>query len=138
MIEFTFQVARVVCMKYLIDNRETFKKTACILADSLHAGDIIFLSGDLGAGKTFLVRTLLNKWGYTDPVKSPTFTLVESYEFPQFTVNHFDLYRIEDPKELEVIGFQEYFNKQSIVFIEWPNKAQGFLPKATVEVSFTQ
>jgi tRNA threonylcarbamoyladenosine biosynthesis protein TsaE len=120
---------------YTINSQATFDKALSDLSASLRAGDIVFLSGNLGAGKTHFVRSLLQKLGYNEPVKSPTFTLVESHELPAFTVYHFDLYRIEKADELDAIGFHEYFTKDSVVFIEWPEKAKGYLPKATIEIT---
>lgn len=96
----------------------------------LKPGQVIFLQGDLGAGKTTWVRYVLRALGYQDKVKSPTYTLVESYPLPSSTVHHFDLYRIQDPEELFFIGWEEYFGDHSLVFIEWPEMAKGALPKA--------
>lgn len=104
-------------------------------APCLQAGQVIFLDGDLGAGKTTLARGLLAGWGYRGGVTSPTFTLLESYELERRNVYHFDLYRMENPDELEMIGARELFNPQSICLIEWPERAAGFLPAP--DVSFT-
>ena len=101
----------------------------------LSAPAIIYLHGELGTGKTTLVRGALRSLGYAAAVKSPTFTLVESYFFPAFNVHHFDLYRISDPEELEFIGFREYLNDQSIIFIEWPQRGTRIIPMPTVELS---
>jgi tRNA threonylcarbamoyladenosine biosynthesis protein TsaE len=90
---------------------------------------IIYLSGELGTGKTTIVRGFLNGLGYTKAIKSPTYTLVESYEIQDKQIHHFDFYRITDTEELELIGIRDYFSKDSICFIEWPERAQGFLPK---------
>ena len=89
---------------------------------------MIFLDGDLGAGKTTLSKGLLRGWGYEGVVTSPTFTLLESYELETATVYHFDLYRMEQAEELEMIGARELFNPDSICLIEWPERAAGFLP----------
>ena len=91
---------------------------------------IIFLQGDLGAGKTTLIRGFLRGLGYTESVKSPTYTLVEEYDFGDNCIYHFDLYRISHPEELESIGMREYFHQNAIVFIEWPENGEGFLPGA--------
>lgn len=101
------------------------------LASTLHAGDVVFLQGDLGAGKTTLVRGLLNALGYGGKVKSPTFTLVEPYHLNNMDIYHFDLYRLNDPSELEDIGFRDYVQQNTLCLIEWPEKASGFLPKPT-------
>lgn len=99
------------------------------LAAVLRPGMSIWLSGDLGAGKTTLVRGLLRALHYADRVKSPTFSLVELYSFSSFNLYHFDLYRLEDPMEWEDAGFRECFNDRSICFVEWPEKAVGCLPE---------
>jgi len=97
----------------------------------LAPGDIVFLQGDLGAGKTTLVRGILMGLGYQQHVKSPTFTLVEPYHINDIDIYHFDLYRLNDASELDDIGFRDYLNSSSICFIEWPEKAVGYLPKPT-------
>lgn len=117
-----------------INNEQEMLGFAKIIAAELRAPKTIFLRGNLGAGKTTLTRGLLQAWGYEGKVKSPTFTLVETYELPNFTVNHFDLYRLEDPQELELIGIRDYFTDDSICIIEWPEKAQGLLPKPDMDI----
>jgi len=103
------------------------------LAAGLAPGMVIYLMGDLGAGKTTLARGLLRGLGYTGRVKSPTFTLVEVYEFSRLYLYHFDFYRFSDPKEFGETGFREYFNPQSVCLVEWPDKAAG-LPAADLKV----
>lgn len=107
------------------------------LSKSLTPGNIIFLEGDLGAGKTTSVRGILRGFGFSGAVKSPTYTLVEEYEFPWGMVYHFDLYRIKDPGELEFIGFREYVNEQAIILVEWAERGIGALPKPDVELLFS-
>lgn len=99
------------------------------LAKGLVPGMVVWLSGDLGAGKTTLVRGLLRAFHYSGRVKSPTFTLVEHYPFSSFNLYHFDLYRFADPAEWEDAGFRDYFNPQSVCLVEWPEKAAGWLPE---------
>ncbi len=104
------------------------------LAKQLHAGQLVFLLGDLGAGKTTLVRGILNGLGHSGAVKSPTYTLVEPYHLADMDVYHFDLYRMESAEELEAIGAREMFHSQSLCLIEWPHQSKGWLPEADIEV----
>lgn len=104
------------------------------LVNNLQAPAIIYLRGELGTGKTTLVRGALRALGHRGPVKSPTFTIVESYPLDSLEVHHFDLYRISDPDELQWIGLREYFHDAAICFIEWPDKGLPSIPPATIEV----
>ena len=99
------------------------------LAHALRPEMTVFLEGDLGAGKTTLTRGILRGLGFTGRVKSPTYTLVESYSVSSLYFYHFDLYRFSDPLEWEDAGFRDYFNPYSICLIEWADKAEDLLPK---------
>lgn len=106
------------------------------LAQKVEAGAIIFLKGDLGVGKTTLVRGFLTELGITDKIKSPSYSIVEPYSIhPNLEVFHLDLYRVVDEKELFYIGALEYFSKASIVLVEWPEKGGHFLPPPDIVCS---
>jgi tRNA threonylcarbamoyladenosine biosynthesis protein TsaE len=100
------------------------------LWEILPSKSLVFLNGELGAGKTTLVRGVLRAAGYTGAVKSPTFTVVEEYFIGERKILHFDLYRLADPEELEWIGIRDYMAQESLCFIEWSALGHGFLPEA--------
>jgi tRNA threonylcarbamoyladenosine biosynthesis protein TsaE len=95
----------------------------------------MYLHGNLGAGKTTLVRGILQALGYRDRVKSPTYTLVEPYHIAGLDLRHFDLYRMHDEHEWESAGFRDEFDGHNIFLIEWPEKAAGLVPPADIEIN---
>ena len=107
------------------------------IASCLHGGEVIYLKGELGTGKTTLVRGALNGLGHTGNVKSPTFTIVEPYSIDNHVIYHFDLYRLDDPEELESLGIRDYCDGQSICFFEWPEKGGNILPNADINLELT-
>jgi len=109
---------------------------AARLAHTLQPGLVIYLRGNLGAGKTTLVRALVQKLGHSGRVKSPTYTLVERYEVGGLHLRHFDLYRFRDAEEWESAGFRDEFDGRNICLVEWPEQATGLLPPADVSLTF--
>ncbi len=105
------------------------------LAPCLEPGLVVYLRGDLGAGKTTLVRGILRGLGYRGRVKSPTYALVELYTVSRLDLHHFDFYRFHDPREWIDAGFRETFNGRNVSLIEWPEKAGPLLPPADVDIA---
>ena len=124
-------------MYFFLENEKATEILAQHLAKTVTAGMVISLDGNLGMGKTFLVRSLLYALGYTGKVKSPTYTLVESYPLSTtLTCYHFDCYRFNDPEEWEYAGFREYFNANSLCFIEWAEKLNTLAPPFDLVIQF--
>jgi tRNA threonylcarbamoyladenosine biosynthesis protein TsaE len=117
------------------DERATqaFARTLAQQAGLAHA--FITLHGDLGAGKTTLVRHLLQALGVSGRIKSPTYAIVESYELPGFAVWHFDFYRFNDPQEWEDAGFRDIVASPGLKLAEWPQKAAGLLPPPDLDIA---
>ncbi len=118
---------------YLADEAATLELGAR-LAQSLPSRLIVYLRGDLGAGKTTLARGVLRGLGYAGRVKSPTYTLVEVYRLSSLYLHHFDFYRFKDPAEWIDAGFREVFGDDNVCLVEWPEKAGAELPSADLEL----
>ena len=127
--------------KLTLSSLEDTKKLGQELAKEIlkrkgEASFVVFLDGDLGTGKTTLVKEIIFALGVKEKVKSPTFTIIEPYELNNENIYHVDLYRIIDPSELEIIGLREYLNEtNAIIFIEWPEKSYGYLKKFDLKIS---
>jgi len=126
-------------MNFMIDidlpNEQASEKMAERLASCLVSPLVLTFSGNIGAGKTTMIRAMLRNLGVDTAIKSPTFSLVESYQGAHLQIHHFDLYRIHDETELDYIGFRDYFSTNAICCIEWPERAPSYL--AMADIKFT-
>lgn len=117
-------------MEKICNNLEDTKNLAFEFSKKLVGGEVITLTGDLGAGKTTFTKSLALALGITQPVTSPTFTLMNEYQGDKLKLYHFDMYRIEDPSEILETGINEYFgNSDAVCVIEWAENIKSLLPK---------
>lgn len=128
-------------MELLISNATLMEKLGAGLKLALKREKlkaiIVYLKGDLGAGKTTFVQGFIQAFGVKDPITSPTYTLVESYESAAYMIHHFDLYRLDDPSELDLIGFRDYFSDEAFCLVEWPEKGESVLPSPDLVFEIT-
>jgi tRNA threonylcarbamoyladenosine biosynthesis protein TsaE len=120
-------------MKLQLADAEAMEALGARLATVLDQA-IVYLQGELGAGKTTLARGILRGLGYAGKVRSPTYTLVEPYAVDQGAVYHLDLYRLADPEELEWLGLRDMLAEQAVLLIEWPERGEGVLPQPDLVV----
>ena len=130
-------------MKKISHSQEETKQIASEFAKTLEGGEVILLDGDLGSGKTTFVQGLTQHFGFTDPVRSPTFTIMNIYEVEHSTIKrivHMDFYRLKDPHELHPLGLEEWLGmSDTVVLIEWPREEMVIDPKwKMVHIRFDQ
>lgn len=119
----------------ILPSEEATLEIAGRLGRALGGGELVFLEGELGAGKTTFSRGILRARGHEGAVKSPTFTLVEPYDLgPSGEVFHFDLYRLGDPDELEYIGIDDYLDRCQLILVEWPERGASRLPASDLTI----
>jgi len=120
------------------DERETinFSQQLAKCTQTINKAIVIYLEGDLGAGKTTLARGFIQDFGF-DRVKSPTYSLVESYQNNSISIHHFDCYRLSDPEELEYIGIRDYLGPNHIQLIEWPTLGKGVIAPADLSITLS-
>lgn len=122
-------------MKINLSNEQETEKLGAELWRILPEKCLVYLNGELGAGKTTLTRGVLRAAGHKGAVKSPTYTLVEEYDIADKKIFHFDLYRLKDPEELEWIGVRDYLEQPCLCFIEWSELGTGFIPAPDIELT---
>ena len=124
-------------MKLTLSSESELIALAGKIASITPAGAILYLKGGLGAGKTTFARGFIQSLGTTAKIKSPTYTLIEEYDLPGKHIVHVDLYRLHDADELSYIGFPEEIPENSIMLIEWPERAVAYIPAPDLEISIT-
>jgi len=127
---------RDVTAEFALPDEAATVRLGAALARGLQPGLVVYLEGDLGAGKTTLVRALLRELGHGGPVKSPTYSLVEVYVVSSLYLYHFDFYRFDSPEEFNDAGLGDYFGGDAVCLVEWPEKACGCAPPADLRLRF--
>ncbi|HET6564932.1 MAG TPA: tRNA (adenosine(37)-N6)-threonylcarbamoyltransferase complex ATPase subunit type 1 TsaE [Xanthomonadales bacterium] len=124
--------------KWQLEDEAAMVRLAHDFGQVLQAPIVIYLQGDLGAGKTTFARALIQGLGYSGRVKSPTYGLLESYQVGGFDFLHLDLYRIQDPAELEYLAIADQFTQRGVLLVEWPEKAFTVLPSADIRIKINE
>jgi tRNA threonylcarbamoyladenosine biosynthesis protein TsaE len=126
---------KTICLELV--NEKASEDFARLLASLLKPALILGFTGEIGTGKTTLIRAMLKQLGIKSAIKSPTFSLVESYTCDTMLIHHFDLYRIAHEDELDYLGFRDYFTKNSVSCIEWAEHAGNTLPKIDIQFNLS-
>ncbi len=113
---------------------EDTAKNAYEMAQNAEQGQVYALIGDLGVGKTVFTKGFAEGLGIEEPVSSPTFTILQIYEEGRLPLYHFDVYRIEEPEEMEEVGFDDYIYGDGVCLIEWANRIEEILPEETIYI----
>lgn len=126
------------CKEFTVRDAEAMERLGRQFAQYIKVSSKVYLTGDLGAGKTTFCRGVLGALGHSGVVKSPTFSFLETYELDKMTVMHIDLYRLKTPEEMAGYGLLDCFNDKAVVLLEWPERAQGAIPPPdfTVRIEF--
>jgi len=124
-------------LKLKVSGEQAQEALGAALAAASPVNCVIYLIGDLGAGKTTLVRGFIRSLGHKGAIKSPTYALLEPYELPDRRCYHFDLYRLADPGELEYLGLRDLLQSEAVLLVEWPEKGEGELPPADLAIKIS-
>ena len=127
-------------LKQIFRSEAELTDFAAKISTILDPGDVVYLRGVLGAGKTTVARAIIQQFGSAEPVTSPTFTLIETYQLNDVSVAHLDLYRIESEAEMEAIGVRDYLDGSWVCLIEWPDRAPDALPNPdlTIDLAYDE
>ena len=124
------------CWRRDVADEAAVQRLAAEFARALQPPIVLFLRGDLGAGKTTFARAYIHALGYEGYVKSPSYGLLETYRVDQQSVLHLDLYRIEDPEELEFLAIRDQFDDSTVLLVEWPDRGRALLPAPDLVLDF--
>jgi tRNA threonylcarbamoyladenosine biosynthesis protein TsaE len=125
-------------LSWEIPDEAQLEAVAADFASRIRAPLVIYLEGPLGAGKTTFVRSLARALGYTGRVKSPSYGLLELYDFEVFKLVHLDLYRVEHERELDYLALRDLFQEDSVLLVEWPRRGGSEIPPADIELRFSE
>ncbi len=120
--------------EFIVESLLETEQAGQTIASLLNFPACVYLHGDMGAGKTTLTKSILLGLGYSGAVTSPTYNLIQEYDTAKGVVYHMDLYRLDDPSEIEFLGLEDLWSERSLFLIEWPQKGHGFIPAANLDI----